>query len=301
MHASTARAILDLVSRAESAGSVEAPETVKVRPRVSGFIMAVKFAEGQMVEKDKTVLFEIDPVIYLADLKQAEAQVEVSKAQLELATRQAASSHALVDGTDIAGNASVLQAKAAFRDAWINAERNAIVAPTGGYVAQRSVQLGSRVQPGQALLTVIPLHDVWVDANFKESQLAHIRIGQPATIESDLYGGDVEYHGKVVGLGAGSGSAFALLPPQNASGNWIKVVQRVPVRVAIDAEQLKQHPLRIGLSTTVKVDTHDRNGAVLASAPATTPVGQTTVYDRDFAKAEAEADAIVTANLAAAR
>jgi membrane fusion protein (multidrug efflux system) len=218
-----------------------------------------------------------------------------------LATRQASASHALVDGTEIGENASVLEAKAAFREAWIHAERNAIVAPIGGYVAQRSVQVGSSVKAGQALMTIIPLHELWVDANMKESQLAHIRIGQPTRIESDLYGSAVEYTGKVVGLGAGSGSAFALLPPQNASGNWIKVVQRVPVRISLDPKQLDEHPLRIGLSTAVNVDTHDRDGKVLATAPVTTPVAQTTVYDRDFAKAEAEAQAIVDANLPKSR
>jgi membrane fusion protein (multidrug efflux system) len=242
-----------------------------------------------------------DKAIAPEEVAHAREAVATAKAALELATRQAAAAHALVDGTDIAGNAAVLQAKAAFREAWINAERNAIVAPVGGYVAQRSVQVGSRVQPGQPLMTVIPLHDLWVDANFKESQLAHIRIGQPATVESDLYGGHVEFKGRVVGLGAGTGSAFALLPPQNASGNWIKVVQRVPVRIALDPAALDKHPLRVGLSTAVKVDTHDRAGPMLAAAPVNAPVAQTDVYARDLAKAEAEADAIIAANLPAAR
>ncbi|GAA0704044.1 HlyD family efflux transporter periplasmic adaptor subunit [Dokdonella soli] len=242
-----------------------------------------------------------DKAIAPEEVAHAREAVDTAKAALDVATRQAAASHALVDGTDIARNASVMQAKAAFREAWINAERNAIVAPIGGYVAQRSVQVGSRVQPGQPLLTVIPLHDLWVDANFKESQLAHIRIGQPAKVESDLYGGRVEYEGKVVGLGAGTGSAFALLPPQNASGNWIKVVQRVAVRISLDPAQLDKHPLRVGLSTAVAVDTHDRSGRMLASAPANMAVAQTGVYERDFAKAEAEADAIVAANLPGAR
>lgn len=242
-----------------------------------------------------------DKAIAPEEVAHAREAVDTARAALDLATRQAAASHALVDGTDVAANASVLQAKAAFREAWIANERNAIVAPIGGYVAQRSVQVGMRIQPGQSLLTIIPLHDLWVDANFKESQLAHIRIGQPAKVESDLYGGGVEYTGKVIGLGAGSGSAFALLPPQNASGNWIKVVQRVPVRIALEDKQLEQHPLRIGLSTAVTVDTHDRTGKVLAVTPATTPVAQTTVYERDLAKAEAEADAIVAANLPVAR
>ncbi|MBO9664736.1 HlyD family efflux transporter periplasmic adaptor subunit [Dokdonella sp.] len=242
-----------------------------------------------------------DKAIAPEEVAHAREAVDTAKAALDLATRQAAASHALVDGTDVASNASVQQAKAAFREAWIANERNTIVAPIGGYVAQRSVQVGARVQAGQPLMTIIPLHDLWVDANFKESQLAHIRIGQPAKIESDVYGGSVEYHGKVVGLGAGSGSAFALLPPQNASGNWIKVVQRVPVRIALDEKQLEQHPLRVGLSTAVTVDTHDRSGKVLAATPTTTPVAQTTVYERDLAKAETEADAIVAANLPAAR
>ena len=242
-----------------------------------------------------------DKAIAPEEVAHAREAVNAAKAALESATSKAAASHALVDGTDIGQNASVLQAKAAFREAWINNERNAIVAPTGGYVAQRSVQLGARVQPGQALLTVIPLHDLWVDANFKESQLAHIRIGQPAKVESDLYGGTVEYTGHVTGLGAGTGSSFALLPAQNASGNWIKVVQRVAVRIALDPRELQENPLRVGLSTSVNVDTHDRSGRMLASTTATKAVAQTDVYARDFAKAEAEADAIVAANLARAR
>jgi membrane fusion protein (multidrug efflux system) len=242
-----------------------------------------------------------DKAIAPEEVAHARESVDTAHAALDLATRQAAASHALVDGTAIGENASVLQAKAAFREAWINGERNAIVAPVSGYVAQRSVQVGARVQPGQALLTVIALHDLWVDANFKESQLAHVRIGQPARIESDLYGGDVDYTGKVVGLSAGTGSSFALLPPQNASGNWIKVVQRVPVRIELDPQQLAKYPLRVGLSTSVKVDTHDRSGRVLAAGVANAPVAQTEVYARDFAKAEAEADAIVAANLPSRR
>ncbi|MBS0440160.1 MAG: HlyD family efflux transporter periplasmic adaptor subunit, partial [Proteobacteria bacterium] len=176
--------------------------------------------------------------------------------------------------------------------------RNAILAPISGYVAQRSVQVGSRVQPGTPLLTIVRLHDLWVDANFKESQLTHIRIGQTARVHADVYGGDVTYDGHVEGLAAGTGGAFALLPAQNASGNWIKVVQRVPVRIALDPKQLEKHPLRVGLSTEVTVDTHDRNGSVLAQQPVTKAVAQTSVYSADFAAADTAADAIVKANLA---
>jgi len=234
------------------------------------------------------------------EVAHAREAVRVAQAALDLAQRQSDAAHALVDGSEIAGNPAVLQARAAFREAWVDAERNAIVAPISGYVAQRNVQVGSSVQPGQPLMTIIALDDLWVDANFKESQLAHIRIGQPVTIEADVYGGGVEFKGKVAGLAAGTGSAFALLPPQNASGNWIKVVQRVPVRIALDRGQLAKWPLRIGLSTRVRVDTSERSGAVLATAPAGAPGAQTDVYARDIERADAEADAIIAANLPAA-
>ncbi|GAP65458.1 multidrug resistance efflux pump [Mizugakiibacter sediminis] len=233
------------------------------------------------------------------EVAHAREAAATARAQLDLARRQAAAAHALVDGTDVAGNPAVQQARAAFREAWIDAQRNAVLAPVDGYVAQRSAQVGQRVQPGQPLMTVIPLHALWVDANFKEVQLEHIRIGQTAEVRTDLYGGDVVFRGHVVGLGAGTGSAFALLPPQNASGNWIKVVQRVPVRIALDERQLQAHPLRIGLSATVTVDTRDRSGAVLARQPAAAPVAETDVYARDLADAEREADAVIRANLGA--
>jgi membrane fusion protein (multidrug efflux system) len=241
-----------------------------------------------------------DKAIAPEEVAHAKEAVRNAENALEQVLRQSAAAHALIDGTPIAENPAVMQAKAAFREAWINHERTTIVAPVGGYVAQRAVQVGSRIAPGQPLMTIIPLGDLWVDANFKESQLRNIRIGQPVAVESDIYGGAVDYHGRVVGLAPGTGAAFALLPPQNASGNWIKVVQRVPVRISLDANELKQHPLRVGLSTAVKVDTRERNGAMLAATPATRPVAETDVYANDFAKAEAEAEAIVRANLASA-
>ncbi|MET0254872.1 MAG: efflux RND transporter periplasmic adaptor subunit [Luteibacter sp.] len=231
------------------------------------------------------------------EVQHARDAVDTAQSALESAQRQADASRALVDGSDIQGNPAVEQARANFRQAWVASQRNAIVAPIDGYVAQRSVQVGNSVQPGQQLMTVVPLHDLWVDANFKESQLRHVRIGQPAKIEADIYGGGVEYHGKVVGLGAGTGSAFSLLPAQNATGNWIKVVQRIPVRIALDPKDLDKHPLRIGLSTDVTLDIGDDNGDVLAKSPSTTPVAQTTVYDEVAARADAAADEIVRRNL----
>jgi membrane fusion protein (multidrug efflux system) len=223
--------------------------------------------------------------------------VEQARAAVTAAQAQADAAHAAIQGTDVAKNPAVMQARANFRAAWVAAQRNAIYAPVSGYVAQRSVQLGNSVQPGQQLMTVVPLHDLWIEANFKESQLRHIRIGQSATIESDTYGDDAEFHGKVVGLGAGTGSVFSLLPAQNATGNWIKVVQRVPVRISLDNAELDKHPLRIGLSTTVKVDITNDNGRVLAAAPASQPVAQTTVYEQMTSKADAAAEQVIRANL----
>ncbi|HEX7815425.1 efflux RND transporter periplasmic adaptor subunit [Dyella sp.] len=223
--------------------------------------------------------------------------VDQARASLATAQAQASAAHASIEGTQVHDNPAVEQARANFRAAWVASQRNEIFAPVSGYVAQRSVQLGNSVQPGQQLMTVVPLHDLWVDANFKEGQLRHIRIGQPAKITADVYGGGVEYHGKVVGLGAGTGSAFSLLPAQNATGNWIKVVQRVPVRIALDNDMLDKHPLRVGLSTDVDVDITDDSGAVLAQAPSDKPLAQTSVYDQMAAKADAEADKIIEANL----
>jgi membrane fusion protein (multidrug efflux system) len=159
------------------------------------------------------------------------------------------------------------------------------------------VQLGNSVQPGQQLMSVIPLHDLWIDANFKENQLRHIRIGQPASVVSDLYGSDATYHGKVIGIGAGTGSVFSLLPAQNATGNWIKVVQRVTVRIGLDNQELDRHPLRVGLSADVTVDIRNDKGSVLASTPVKPPVAQTDVYEQMASQAGAEADRIIRTNL----
>ena len=240
-----------------------------------------------------------DKAIAPEEVRHARESVEMARAALAQAVRQSIAAHALIDGAQVEDNPAVLQAKAAFRDAWIAAQRNAVVAPVTGYVAERSVQLGQHIQAGQALMTVIPLNALWVDANFKEVQLRHLRIGQPAQVRSDLYGGSFIFHGHVKGMSAGTGAAFALLPAQNASGNWIKVVQRVPVRIQIDDNDLVKAPLRVGLSATVTVDTTNRDGPVLSRNTADTPVGDTQVYTQDLDKASAEADAVVRRNLQA--
>jgi membrane fusion protein (multidrug efflux system) len=222
-------------------------------------------------------------------------QMQQALAALQAAEREAAAAHAQVDGTTVEDFPAVIQARAQFRNAWVNNGRNAIVSPIEGYAARRQVQVGQRIQPGQDLLTVVPLSDLWVDANFKETQLEHIRIGQPVKITTDMYS-DVEYRGTVVGLNAGTGSAFSLLPAENATGNWIKVVQRLPVRVAINADYLRKHPLRIGLSTYVNVDTHDRNGRVLAETPRDKPLASTNVYEQEMDRADERAQEIIRAN-----
>ncbi|WP_201315251.1 efflux RND transporter periplasmic adaptor subunit [Dyella sp. EPa41] len=223
--------------------------------------------------------------------------VDQAQAALDAAQAQAQAAHAAIEGTVVTNNPAVEQARANFRAAWIAAQRNSIYAPVTGYVAQRSVQLGNSVQPGQQLMTVVPLHDLWVDANFKENQLRHIRVGQPAKIESDVYGGSVEFHGMVVGLGAGTGSVFSLLPAQNATGNWIKVIQRVPVRIALDDKELDQHPLRVGLSTEVTVDITNDKGAMMAPQGSGQPIAQTDVYEQMASKADVEAEKIIKANV----
>jgi membrane fusion protein (multidrug efflux system) len=238
-----------------------------------------------------------DHAIAGEEVRHAQESVLLARAALIQAERQSSSAHALVDGTPVETNPTVLQAKDTFRDAWIAAQRNAVVAPVSGYVGERSVQLGQHIQAGEALMTVIPLHSLWVDANFKEVQLRNLRIGQNAEVRSDLYGGTFVFHGRVQGMSAGTGAAFSLLPPQNASGNWIKVVQRVPVRIRIDDADLVKSPLRVGLSTTVTVDTTSRNGPVLAPEANDEPVGDTQVYTQDLEKANAEAEEVVRRNL----
>src|SRR5712671_5223629 len=212
------------------------------------------------------------------------------------AQKNLAASVALVGHTGIADNPDVQAAATVVERAWLALQRTRVRAPLTGYLARRGVQLGERIAPGVALMTVVPLERLRVEANFREVQLKHMRIGQPVTVIADLYGGQVEYHGRVAGLGLGTGAAFALLPAQNATGNWIKVVQRVPVRVALPARELAAHPLRIGLSTTARVDVHDDSGAQLAPAPPQEPVLTTSVYDLDRSEVTARIAQIIGEN-----
>ncbi len=234
------------------------------------------------------------------------AQTQVANASSALAAAQAGvaaarqqllSNQAMTDGTAVDKHPSVLAAGARVREAWLATQRTALPAPVDGYVARRSVQLGQRVAAGTPLMAVIALNQLWVDANFKEVQLRHIRIGQPVRLTADLYGRKLEYTGQVAGLGVGTGAAFALLPAQNATGNWIKVVQRVPVRVALDPAQLAQNPLRVGLSMLATVDVSKQDGKMLADAPRAAALVQTAVYESLGNGAEEEVRKIVAANM----
>ncbi|MGZ0753020.1 multidrug efflux MFS transporter periplasmic adaptor subunit EmrA [Kluyvera sichuanensis] len=206
------------------------------------------------------------------ELQHAKDAVTSAQAALDVAVQQYNANQAMILGTKLEDQPTVRQAATEVRNAWLALQRTKIVSPMSGYVSRRSVQPGAQISPTTPLMAVVPASNLWVDANFKETQLAHMRIGQPVTVVSDIYGDDVKYTGKVVGLDMGTGSAFSLLPAQNATGNWIKVVQRLPVRIELDEKQLEQHPLRIGLSTLVKVDTSNRDGQMLANQIRTSPV-----------------------------
>jgi len=230
------------------------------------------------------------------ELQHARDAVAASRAALEAAEQQLTAHKTLVDHTSVETHPEVQSAAARVREAYLAYARTALPSPVSGIVAKRGVQVGQRVAPGTPLMAVIPLDQVWVDANFKERQLLNLRPGQAVKLRADIYGSAVEFHGQVAGFGAGTGSAFALLPPQNATGNWIKVVQRVPVRIALDPAELAQHPLQIGLSMLVDVDTHQRDGELRPTTARSAPAYQTRVYGSLAALADQRVAAIITAN-----
>jgi membrane fusion protein (multidrug efflux system) len=233
------------------------------------------------------------------ELAHASDALTTAESGLITAQQQYQTSKVLVDDTVVASHPDVQVAAARLRAAYLADVRATLLAPVDGYVAKRTVQVGQRVQPGTPLMAVVPLHGVWIDANFKETQLTDMRIGQPVEIESDVYGGAVKYKGKVESLGIGTGSAFSLLPAQNATGNWIKIVQRIPVRVVFtDPQQLDKHPLRLGMSLNVDVSLHDQNGPTLAQQAPTAPAFSTDIYKQQLAAADAAIKQIIHANMA---
>jgi membrane fusion protein, multidrug efflux system len=232
------------------------------------------------------------------ELQHARDAVSAANSALLAAQQQFAADRARIDGTQIEDHPEVQAAASAVHSAFLTVARTQLPVPVAGYVAHRNVQLGQRVSPGSVLMAIVPLNQVWVDANFKELQIANMRMGQPATLIADLYGSSVKYHGTVVGFSAGTGAAFALLPAQNATGNWIKVVQRLPVRIVLDPNDLAAHPLQVGLSMRVEVSTVKRDGARLPQqTAANAPAYATNVFDDADRQAQARVDAIIAANL----
>lgn len=256
---------------------------VQVTPLIAGTVQSVLADDTDFVKAGQTLV--------QLDASDAKVALEAAKAQLAQAVRLSQP-----QGASLPNHPHILAAAAKVSEAYLNLRRTQLQAPVDGYVARRSVQLGQRVAPGAPLMAVIPLKDVWVEANFKEVQLRHIRIGQPVRLTADLYGSKVEYQGRVAGVAAGTGAAFALLPAQNATGNWIKVVQRVPVRVALDRAQVAAHPLRVGLSMVASVDVQDQSGKWLADeATVTSPVS--TAADDAESVVEQMVRGVIAANL----
>ncbi|MCH4579988.1 HlyD family efflux transporter periplasmic adaptor subunit [Achromobacter xylosoxidans] len=219
------------------------------------------------------------------------ANAAVDSARYLLAQRVA-----MIDGTEVRTHQDVLAAAADLRDAYVARVRTSILAPIDGTVAKRTVQVGQRISAGTALMSIVPLKILWVDANFKESQLQNIRIGQPVALTADVYGPKVTYHGKVLGLEAGTGSAFSLLPAQNATGNWIKVTQRVPVRIVLDAAEVAERPLRLGLSMRATVDTSDRSGLAIRQGVSPGSGYETTVFGQELKDANVLVESVIRAN-----
>jgi membrane fusion protein, multidrug efflux system len=230
------------------------------------------------------------------ELQHARGAFNTAQAALLVAQQDMQVNRARIDRTTVENHPDVQNAVTKVREAYLMYSRTVLPAPVGGFVAKRAVQLGQRVSPGAPLMAIVPLDQVWVDANFKEPQLAAMRVGQPVKLIADLYGGKVVYHGKVAGFGAGTGSAFALLPAQNATGNWIKVIQRVPVRVALDPQELAAHPLQVGLSMEAEVDTRNRDGERLPQVSQTAPAYATDVFRSVDAAADEHVRAIIAGN-----
>jgi len=234
------------------------------------------------------------------ELAHARDQLAAAEASLSSAQGELSRNQALVDATEVANQPQVQAAATQVRKAWLNLQRMTIVSPVSGHVAKRTVQLGQSVQPGSVLLTVVPLDEVWVEANFKETQLTDMRIGQSAEVYADIYGRKVRYQGTIASLGLGTGSVFSLLPAQNASGNWIKIVQRVPVRIVLDRAELTEYPLRLGLSMHVDVSLRDQSGPILDTYfPREKPLLTTDVYADQLADIEAVIERTIADNLPA--
>ncbi len=287
-----ARVALDNAT-AQLAQAVREVRTLYVNNGTLNATIALRSADVERARSDLARRQELvaSGAVSTEELSHARSALQAAQAALTASREQLSSNQVLTDRTTVSQHPNVLRAAGQVQAAYLNLARTSLPAPITGYVARRSVQVGQRVAPGTPLLSIVPLNALWVDANFKEVQIAKMRIGQPVTLKSDLYGSDVTFHGKVAGMAAGTGAAFALLPTQNASGNWIKVVQRVPVRITLDPQELAAHPLRIGVSMQVDTDIAQAGGNSLTGAAPlrTAPAYQTAVFDN----AGKEADALI--------
>ncbi|AEW44397.1 multidrug resistance protein A [Serratia symbiotica str. 'Cinara cedri'] len=246
--------------------------------------IALKKSDLSKTEKDlkRRIILHNTDSISREELQHAYNAVEGAKAALSIAIEQYNANQAMILNTPLEHQPTILQSAAQMRNAWLALQRTKILSPINGYISRRSVQIGAQIAAGTPLMTVIPADHIWIDANFKETQLSNIRIGQPVTVISDMYGDDLIYNGKVAGIDMGTGSVFSLLPAQNASGNWIKVVQRISVRIELDAQQVANHPLRIGLSTRVKIDTTNLDSKTVSETFRNKPRYQTNTLTLDL-------------------
>lgn len=235
--------------------------------------------------------------VSLEDLEHAAAALQANYGELVATEHQFIGAVAQVENTTIETHPQVVTAKNNLRDAYVFLQRCTIEAPVEGVVAQRSVQVGQHVSAGDPLMAIVPLDQMWIDANYKEVQLSKVRVGQPATVEADMYGGSVTYQGVVVGIAGGTGSIFSVLPPQNATGNWIKIVQRLPVRINLDPEQVKQFPLRLGLSVETNIDIHDTQKPMFPAIAPPVPIYSTDVFAEQEVGAEELIEKVIQENL----
>lgn len=280
-------------------------ETVR---RVDQMFIAVKELEAEVQGKEASLLraqqdfdnrVELAPIGAVAQEEFEHVETALLRAEADLAGAEFALEKgvAQVNNTTLRTHPLVKQASEKVRRAWVDLKRCKIIAPVSGYIAERSAQLGEFVPKSKPLLAIIPVNDLWVDANFKETQLAKMRIGQTTRLTADLYGHRVKFHGKVVGINPGTGNVFSALPPQNATGNWIKIVQRVPVRISLSPKELEKHPLWLGLSMNVHVDISDQQGDMLSEVAQTKPLYATALYAEQLRGVDTVIDTIIEGNI----
>ena len=248
------------------------------------------------LDYDHRAALVADAGVSREDFEHSETTLLAALSSLLEVDKELSGAEALVENTKVATHPSVELSKSALRSAFLALHRCTVLAPARGIVTQRRAQVGQRVKSNEPLLSLVPLDQIWIDANFREVNLKNFRIGQPVTLFADMYGRRKKFHGKIVGLNPGSGSVFSILPPQNATGNWIKIVQRIPVKISLDPNEIKKRPLLLGLSITATVDTHDRTGRRLPLSSPEGPIYKTDVYTDELDGADELIEQIIADN-----